>query len=227
VAKENNADSKGLNKFLLNASVWPKYKRDGSKIVLGPYLDNIMNILDYMTRQEYFVSSAVWKSLLGMSARVARTESESYWSTAHRCCKALISYDKFPNKMNEQLLLIGLEASEKMQDPQLTADLICCSIATASSEDGMDSIEGLTGSTSHIRLAISPKTCIKAIKLCIDSGSPAQSERILRHCYRRNLPPKVLSDMYAMVLAGYVQNGNTDNVETLFGDIKSWCIRPR
>lgn len=224
--EENNTESQDLERFLYNASVWPKYKRDGSKIVLGSYLDRMADILDYMKSQEYFVSIRIWKRLLGLSAHVARTESESNWSTVHRCCRALISYEDFPKKFNERLLLLGLLASEKMRDPQLAADLICHSSTQTSSEHGMDSMRWPNVVTSNARVAISPKTYMKAIKLCIDSGFPAQGERILRHCYQINLPPKVLSDMYAMVLAGYVQNGDTKNVENLFYNVKSRSITP-
>lgn len=224
--EENKAEHKSLNRFLLNASDWPKYKRDGTKIVLGSYLNSFAKILDSMERQEYFVSIVVWKKLLGFLAHVAQTESESNWSTVHKCCRTLISNKDFSKYLNERLILLGLEASEKMKDPHLAADLICCSNTFSSSEHVMDSFERPKGAMQIASMGISPKTYIKAIKLCIDNGIPMEAERILKHCYQSNLPPKVLSDMYAAVLAGYVRIGDTENIETLFSNVKSSCIRP-
>jgi hypothetical protein len=74
---------------------------------------------------------------------------------------------------------------------------------------------------------VSPSAYKKAIKLCIDNRSPCQAERILRHCHQTNMPYKIVSDMYELVLYGYALNGDTKNVERLFNSIGALRISPR
>lgn len=200
----------------MNATIWPKRSREGHKLAISSYCENIIRILEDSGERQFIPSLHVWKKILALAMYTAKVESDTNWSLVHRCCRALISHrDMSEENIDDRLLSIGLDAAQKVKDPKLAADLICSTRAGSIFQyDEIDAGGNPSSKSSMSR--VSPSTYFKAIKLCVDNKKPCEGNRILIHCLKNDLPSKVLGDMHTLVLTGYARNGDVKQAKALF-----------
>lgn len=224
--KENQADWPGLHKFLMNATVWPRRNREGKQIAIASYCENVICILEDKTEKQFVPSLHVWKKLLTLSMHAAKAESDTNWLLVHKCCRALISHREMSeDNLDERLLSVGLDAAEKMKDPQLAADLICRTRAEPIFKHDLDELDYEENPTANrTPLRVSPSTYVRAIKLCIRNGMPSEGDRILAHCLKNDLPSKALGDMHTLVLTGYARTGDVGKAKHLFQQLRKTQI---
>jgi len=204
----------------MNATSWPKRSREGRKLAISSYCENVIRILENSGEGQFTPGLHVWKKILTLSMYTAKVESDSNWSLVHRCCRALISHrDMSEENIDDGLLSIGLDAAQKVKDPKLAADLICSTRAGSILQYDEMNAGGNPSSKSFVS-RVSPNTYFKAIKLCVDNEMPCEGNRILTHCLKNDLPSKVLGDMHTLVLTGYARNGDVEKAKALFDEMQ-------
>jgi len=204
--KSNNLDE--LNSFLISAISWPLKNRQGKRVSTFSYYSELVDILMNRQSSGHFFRPQIWNKLLNTTFRLSKSETESYWHLAQMCCYALLE-----NKQIQVNLELGLEISLNMNDP----DIICRLIDKVEADPWTSNSETFrTHDEKPEFLKVPINTYMKAIKLCIETNKPSLADQILSHATRSKVPSALLTNLYTLVMTGYVQNGDYQKAEHMF-----------
>ena len=163
-------------------------------------------------------------------------ESPANWGLVQRCCHALVNHREMTEELiDDRLLQAALEVADRMRDPLIATEIICKTCTNSythlhgndiqSSDDWRQVEDKSWVITSPTK--ISPQSYVKAIGLCISCRQPSLADKILEHSSRAGLPKAILSDMHALVLTGYVRNGDSEKASHIFDQMKTGGLNLR
>lgn len=207
----NSTNPDALHTFLMSAISWPLKNRQGKRVITISYYSELVDILTDRQSSGHFFRPQIWSKLLTTTFRLSNSETHSYWHLAEKCIYALLENRQV--QVNPRFLDLGLEISLKMKNP----DIICRLIDKIEIDPRTNDSELLqTHQVKSQFLKVPINTYMKAIKLCIETNKPSFADKILSHATRSKVPSAILSNLYTLVMTGYVQNGDNEKAEHMF-----------
>jgi pentatricopeptide repeat protein len=204
------------------------------------YYQDIMDIFDTC---RYTPPLNIWNKLL-LSIYTIRTmddhNKEKQFLAMQKCCHGLLQVSSLSSSSSSslnssqeqhQIIKIGLETAEAMNDPQLAASMALWALSRID-DVHLDRTHTLDGSSTvkdnkfleRHTIYLPPELILRSLKLCVFQGRVDLAEKIWLEVIdeRRSLswPKSILSDIHTMLLTGYAKVGQITKAEKLLEDMR-------